>query len=203
MLPKAWRDCAHALVTRQVSSSPYTGVAAADFPLVAVGIFEEDGVVARGVVVAILRAFDVLRAGLADDRSEAVDFFFRVHPKGETVGIAAVTWFLVETDEGSRFALTLGVIADFRFRDADVRKPKRREEYVIKFPGFRKVGHPKVNVVEAVKTHVRKMVTATKHPSPPPATVEPNLHAVLPAAFRWFLGSEILWQELFVRRAVI
>ena len=138
---------------RRVHPSPHAGVAAADFPLIAVGILEKHGVVARRVVVAILRAFHVLRAGLADDRAEAVDFFFRVRPKGEAVGVAAVARFLVETDEGRRFALTLGVIADLRFRDANVRETQLPEEYVIKFPGFRKVGHPKVNVIEAVDAH--------------------------------------------------
>src|SRR5690348_4951128 len=151
--------------------SPHAGVAAANFPLVAVGILEKDGVVAGRVVVAILRAFDVLRAGLADDRAEAVDFFFRVGPKGEAVSVAAVARFLVQTDEGRRFALTLGVISDLRFRDADVRETQRGEEYVIKFPGFRKVGHPKVNVIEAVNTHARKMMLATntRHRRPQPS----------------------------------
>src|SRR5262249_18577929 len=99
--------------------------------------------------------------GLADDRAEAVDFFFRVRPKGEAVSVAAVARFLVETDEGRRFALTLGVIADLRFRDPDLRETKLREGYVIKFPGFRKVGHPKVKVIEAVDTHARTMMFAT------------------------------------------
>ncbi|HEY2801576.1 MAG TPA: hypothetical protein VGI85_13360, partial [Chthoniobacterales bacterium] len=109
------------------------GVATADFPLIAVGIFEKDGVVARRVFVAILRAFDVLRAGLADDRAEAVDFFFRVRPKSEAIGVAAMARFLVETDEGRRFVLSLGGIADLGFRDADVRETERREEYVVNF----------------------------------------------------------------------
>jgi hypothetical protein len=81
--------------------SPHAGVAAADFPLVAVGVLEEDGVVAGRVFVAILRALDVLRAGLADDRPEPVDFFFRVRPEGEAGGVAAVAGFLVEVDEGA------------------------------------------------------------------------------------------------------
>src|SRR5262245_61156608 len=140
---------------------PHPGVAATDFPLIAVGVFEEHGVVARRVVIAILRAFDVLRAGLANDRAEAVDFFFRVRPKGEAVGVAAVPRFLVETDERRRFALTLGVIGDLRSPDADLRETERREEYVVKFPGFRKVGHPKVNVIEAVDAHASKMMLAT------------------------------------------
>ena len=103
--------------------------------------------------MAILRTFGVLRAGAADDRAEAVDFFFRIRPKGEAVGTAAVPRFLVETDEGRRFAITLGVIGDLRFRDADVWETQRRKEDVIKFPGFRKIGHPKVNVIEAVDAH--------------------------------------------------
>jgi hypothetical protein len=155
--------------------SPDAGVATADFPLVAVGILEKHGVIARRVVVAILRAFDILRAGLADDRAEPVDFFFRVRPKGEAVGVAAVARFFIETDEGCRLVVTLGGIADLRFRGADVREPERREEYVIKFPGFRKVGHPKVNVIETVDTHGSKMMFAT---NTRPATLEPNLHAV-------------------------
>ena len=140
--------------------SANAGVATADFPLVAVGILEEHGVIARRVVVAILRAFDILRAGLADDRAEAVDLFFRVRPKGEAIGVAAVARFLVQTDEGRRFAITVGVIADFRFRNADLRKTKSREKYIVKFPGLREVGHPQVNVIEAVDTHARKMIFA-------------------------------------------
>ena len=82
---------------RRVYPSPHAGLAAADFPLIAVGVLEKHGVVARRVFVAILRAFDVLRAGLADDRAEAVDFFFRVRPEGEAVGVASIRQSSVES----------------------------------------------------------------------------------------------------------
>src|SRR5262249_52489793 len=141
--------------------STHPGVATADFPLIAVAIFEKHRVVARRVLMAVLRAFDVLRAGLADDRAEAVDFFFRIRPKGEAVGVAAVARFLVETDERRRFALTLGVIGDLCSPDADLRETERREEYIVKFPSFRKGGYPKVNVIEAMDAHVSKMMLAT------------------------------------------
>ena len=162
-----------------VRRSAHPGVATADFPLIAVGILEKQGVVARRVLVAILRAFDILRAGLADDRAEAVDFFFRVRPKGKAVGIAAVARFLVETDEGRRFALSLGVIADLSFRDADLRETQRREKYVIKFPSFGKVGHPKINMIEAVDTHARKMMFATNtcQRRPQPSNNRTGTHA--------------------------
>ena len=70
--------------------------------------------------MAIFRAFHVLSAGLADDRAEPVDLFFRVRPKGEAVGAATVARFLVETDEGRRLAIALGVVADLRLRGADL-----------------------------------------------------------------------------------
>src|ERR1700709_1950165 len=92
---------------------PYAGGATADFPFVAVGVLEEEGVVAGRVFVAIFQALDLLRAGLADDRPEPVDFLFRIRPEGEAGGVAAVAWFLVEADEGTRFAVALGGRGDF------------------------------------------------------------------------------------------
>ena len=121
-----------------------------------------------------------MRAGSADDRAEAVDFFFRVRPKGEAVGVAAMARFLVETDERRSLVLSLGVIGDLGFRDADLRKTQRRKEYIVKFSGFREVGHAKVNVIEAVDTHM--MMFATNSPPPPLATVEPE-------PFRWALAA--------------
>ena len=149
--------------------SAHPGVAAADFPFIAVGILEENGVVARRVFVAILRTFDILRPGLADDRAEAVDFFFGVRPKGEPVGVAAVARFLVETYEWHRFAITLGVVADLRLRGADIGESQRREEDVIKFPGLSEVGHTKVNVIEAVDIHEMMFATNTRHRRPQPS----------------------------------
>ncbi|MEO8952765.1 MAG: hypothetical protein ABI362_12255 [Chthoniobacterales bacterium] len=108
-------------------------------------------------------------AGLADDRAEAVDFFFRVRPKGEAVGVAAMARFLVETDEGRRLVLSLGGIADLGFRGADLRETECREEYVVKFPGFREVGHAKVKVIEAVDTHVMTFAANTPRRRSQPA----------------------------------
>lgn len=175
----------------------HAGVATADFPLIAVSVLEKNGVIARSVFVAILGAFDVLRAGLTDDRAEVVDFCFRIRPKGEAVGVAAVVRFLVQTNEGRRLALTLGVVGDLRFRDADLRETQRRKEYVVKFPGFRKVGDAKVNVIEAVDTHD---AVRNKHPPPPLATVDRTLQEALPANKRGgerksFAASKIGKQE--------
>jgi hypothetical protein len=52
-------------------------------------------------------------------------------------------------------------LADFCFRDADLREPQRRKEDIVKLPGLRKVGYPKVNVIETVDTHAVMFATAT------------------------------------------
>jgi hypothetical protein len=181
--------------------SPHPTVATADFPLIAVGVFEEHGVVARRVIVAILRTFDVLRTGLADDLAQSVDFFFCVRPEGEAVGVAAMARFLVESDEGRCFAFTLGVIADLRWCDADVREAQRAEEDIIEFTGFRKVGHPEVNVIKAVDAHTRKMMfaTNTRHQGPQPLARGPHLamasrHPLVPKPR--FGNAPVFWNSV-------
>ena len=66
--------------------------------LIAVGILEEHGVIAGRVLFGTIhRAFDVLRAGFADDAAESVDLLLRVCPERKTVCVATVARFLVQT----------------------------------------------------------------------------------------------------------
>ncbi len=146
-----------------VAVSTHAGVAAADLPLVAVGILEKNGVIARRVVVAVFRSFHVVRAGLADNRAQTIDLFFAVCAEGDAVGVAAMVRFLVQRDERRHFAVALGVVADLDFRSADFREPQGREEHVVKFPRLCEAGHPQINVVEGVAVHQEKPVP-NKHP---------------------------------------
>ena len=47
--------------------------------------------------------------------------------KAKRGGVAAGARFLVEADEGTRFAAALGGIGDFGLRGADLRETERRE----------------------------------------------------------------------------
>ena len=106
--------------------------------------------------------------GSGPDRPAAVNFSSRVRPKGETIGVAAVAWLLVETNEGRRFALTLSVIADPGFRDTDVRQTQLREEDIIKFPGLPQSRTPESQCDRSSGYSCEKDDVGNKHPSPRP-----------------------------------
>jgi hypothetical protein len=145
--------------------SAHAGMAAADLPFVTVGILEKNGVVARGVVVAIFGSFHALRAGLADNRAQTIDLFFAVCAESDALGVAAMVRFLVQRDERHHFAVALRVVANLDLRGADSGKPQGREEHVVKFPRLCEAGHPQINVVEEVTVHPEKPVP-NKHPPP-------------------------------------
>jgi len=66
--------------------------ARADFQLVAVGIFEEQRVVSQTITGANFWAFQILRASIARDLSNAVHFFACLRPKRDPRFVRLMIW---------------------------------------------------------------------------------------------------------------
>ena len=73
---KRWRHVNTNSATAKATVLAHAGVAAADLPFVAVGVFKKNSVVARRVFGAVFGSFYVVRAGIADNRADTIDLFF-------------------------------------------------------------------------------------------------------------------------------
>src|SRR5205085_9662140 len=70
--------------------------AVADLELVAIRVFEKDGVIPEAVFNAKLGSFDVFASGLANDLTDLIDGFSTWRPKGDPIPVGPVVRFLRE-----------------------------------------------------------------------------------------------------------
>src|SRR5215469_1873027 len=82
---------------------------AADFQLVAIGIFKEAGVIAGAVAAAKLRAFQIFSADFAHQSGDPIDFCAALSPESDSSGVASMPSILGESEECFRSISACGI----------------------------------------------------------------------------------------------
>src|SRR4051812_13018376 len=124
----------------------------ANFELVAVGVFEKNGVIARAVFKTHLRAFDVLRAGLANHFRRLVHGFAARGPERAPVSLWPMIGLFRESEEVDRDLA-------FRFEQAPLvaalvhPEPDRRQNLRVEALGRLAIFNPKIDVIEKTPAH--------------------------------------------------
>ena len=77
--------------------------AAANFQLVAVGIFEKARVITTAVTVTEFRAFEIFGADFAQESCESINFFAALGPKSDSRTVGLVPPILREAEKCFRF----------------------------------------------------------------------------------------------------
>src|SRR5215475_5698082 len=91
------------------SISKYRLLAATNFHFVAIGIFEEKGVISRAVAFAKFRPLELSSAGLTNELCNPIDFFPRIGPKRDTCPIRLMVFVLTNAKEFRRLVATGGI----------------------------------------------------------------------------------------------
>src|SRR5436190_19277147 len=128
----------------------------ANLELVAVRIFEKNGVITGAIFHAQFRAFDVLRAGFAKNFGNVIDRFATRRPERNSICVRLMIGFLFESkeinaDSALRFEQTPALTA---LVDA---KSDRRQNQFIKSLGRLAISYPQVDVIEKARAHGKSL----------------------------------------------
>ena len=134
------------------STSKYRVFAATNFEFVAIGVFEEEGVVTGTVVLANFRPFKIFSASIAYEFRNPVHFFARVRPKRDACAIRFMFFIPGKAKEFRRFVAASGIegmISPGFF----VNESKLWQKPSVKL--FRRfhVCHTQIDVIEATRFH--------------------------------------------------
>jgi hypothetical protein len=143
-------------------SIEYRLLAAANFEFVAIGIFEEEGVVTWTVVLAHLRALKIFPASLAHQFRNPIHFFARVRPKRYACSVRFMFLISAKTKEFRRFPAPARIerMISPRFL---VNESKLWQKFTVKlFCNFH-VCHPQIDVIEATRFHVSILNCMARH----------------------------------------
>ena len=121
---------------------------AADFQLVAVGIFKEAGVIAGAVAAAKLRAFQISSADFAHQPGEPIDFGAALGPKSDSGAVGLMASVLGETEKRFRFITAGGIKDSPSSTRAVANKPEGRQQLAVKLLRALQIGYAQVNVIE-------------------------------------------------------
>src|SRR6266481_391159 len=99
--------CAGSLIVELFAEIPLLrndGIfAATDFELVAVWIFEKEGVIAGAIAGANFRSFQILAADVAYQSCDFVDFITRLRPKSDSRAVRLMPSIFDEAEKLRRF----------------------------------------------------------------------------------------------------
>ena len=124
----------------------------ANLELVAVGILEENGVIAGGVFDAQLRPFDVFRARLTNHLGNSIYGFATRRPERDPVRVRLMIGFLFESKEINARAVLCLEQAPFLAALVDPKSDRRQNLRVKVLRGFA-VLYPQIDVVEKAHAH--------------------------------------------------
>jgi hypothetical protein len=145
--PTVLADCIY--LTRK-----YRLLAAANFELVAIGVFEKEGVVTRAVALANLRPLKVFPASVAHKFRNPIHFFACVRPKRDTCTIRFVVFIRTEAKEFRRLVTDSGKKSMEGSTGLFVNESKLGQKFSVKL--FRRfhVFHPQIDVIKTTRFHV-------------------------------------------------
>jgi hypothetical protein len=132
----------------------YWTLAATDFELISLGVFEKEGVVTRAVTSANFRPFKVFPTSVAHEFRNAVHFVPRIGPKRDPCAIRFMVFIWTKPKEFRRFVAACGIESMVVSRGFFVNESKLRQEFSVKL--FRRfhVSHSQIDVIEATRFHV-------------------------------------------------
>jgi hypothetical protein len=135
------------------STGKYRLLPAANFEFVAIGVFEEEGVVTRTVVLANFRPFKIFSASIAYEFGNAIHFFARVRPKRDPCVIRFMFFIPSKAKELRGFAAACR-IESMVSSGLFVNESKLRQKFAVKIFGRFDVCHTQIDVIEATRFHV-------------------------------------------------
>jgi hypothetical protein len=129
-------------------------LAAANFKLVAIRVFEKEGVVTGTVTLADFRALKVFPASVAHDFRKPVHFFPRIGPKRDACAIRFMVFIWTKAKEFRRLVAAGGKKTMEGSPGFFVNESKLWQKFSVKL--FRRfhVFHPQIDVIKATRFHV-------------------------------------------------
>ena len=136
------------------STSKYRLLAATNFEFVAIGVFEEEGVVPRTVVFANFRPLQIFSASIAYEFRNPIQFFARVRPKRDPCVIRFMFFIPSKAKELRGFAAARRIESMVSPR-LFVNESKLRQKFPVKIFGRFDICHPQIDMIEATRFHSR------------------------------------------------
>jgi hypothetical protein len=136
------------------STSKYRFLAAANFQFVAIGVFEEEGVVTWTVALANFRALEVFPASVAYEFRNPIHFFPRIGPKCDARAIRFVVFIWTKAKEFRRFIAAGGKKSMEVSPGFFVNKPELWQEFAVKLFRLFHVCYPQIDMIKATRFHV-------------------------------------------------
>lgn len=139
----------------------YRLLAAANFEFVAVGVFEEEGVVTRTVVLANLRPLKVFPASVAHEFRNAIHFFARICPKRDARAVGTMVFVLIKSEEFQRSIATPSIERMKIVPRTFVNESKLRQKFSVELSRYFHVFHPQIDVIKATRFHFVNLTLIT------------------------------------------
>jgi hypothetical protein len=135
------------------STGKYGLLAAANFELVAIWVFEKEGVVTRAVVLADLRPLKLFSSSIAHDFGNPIHFFSRVRPKRDPRAVGTMVFVLGETEKFQRSIAATSKECMKIVAWTFVNESKLRQKFAVKLSRDFHVFHPQIDVIKATRFH--------------------------------------------------
>ena len=139
----------------------YRLLAAANFEFVAVGVFEEEGVVTRTVVLANLRPLKAFPASVAHEFRNAIHFFAAVRPERDASAVWLMVLVLCKSKKLGRPVVAGSVECVKIVARALTNKTKLRQKFSVELSCYFHVFHPQIDVIKATRFHFVNLTLIT------------------------------------------
>jgi hypothetical protein len=121
---------------------------AADFQLVAIGIFEKAGVIAFTVARTKLRAFQIFATDFVHQFRQPINLGPAIGPEGDAGAVGSMASILAESEERFGLVSAGGKEDPQSSARAVANKPERREQFTVKLLRALQIADAQVNVIE-------------------------------------------------------
>jgi hypothetical protein len=127
--------------------------AATDFELVAVWIFEKEGVIARAIAAADFRPFQILASDVTNQSCDFIDFITRFCPKSDSRAVRLMLSIFSEAEKLRQLVFADWVKRPPRLVRPIAGKPKLGQKLLVKSHRPLKILYSQINVIQPSGFH--------------------------------------------------
>jgi len=149
--------CAGSLIVELFAEIPLLrndGIfAATDFELVAVWIFEKEGVIAGAIAAANFRPFQILAADITNQSCDFIDFITRFRPKSDSRAVRLMLSIFGEAEKLRRLVAAGAIKCSPGLVRPIACKPKLGQKLLVKSHRPLKIFQSQINVIQPSDFH--------------------------------------------------